>query len=152
MDIYTKRFQGYVEKQAEKRVIVVSGAPGSGKSTFVKSKIRQGDIALDFDALTAALALDDKLYGNRKPQLDVALAAREAIFTEIQNRRGDWKTAYVITARKEPERVQELCDRLGAELIRMEATAEECRERIRNDARRDGFTDVYLALVDEWFS
>ena len=152
MDTYTKRFQGYVEKQAEKRVIVVSGAPGSGKSTFVKSKIRQGDIALDFDTLTAALALDDKLYGNRKPQLDVALAAREAIFTEIQNRRGDWKTAYVITARKEPERVQELCDRLGAELIRMEATAEECRERIRNDARRDGFTDVYLALVDEWFS
>lgn len=152
METNIKHFQGYVEKQAEKRVIVVSGAPGSGKSTFVKSKIRQGDIVLDFDALTAALALDDKLYGNRKPQLDVALAAREAIFTEIQNRRGDWKTAYVITARKEPERVQELCDRLGAELIRMEATAEECRERIRNDARRDGFTDVYLALVDEWFS
>ena len=74
-----------------KRVFVVNGSPGSGKSTYVKSKIKQGDIALDFDKLTAALALDDELYGDRKPQLDVALAAREAIFEQIQYRRGDWQ-------------------------------------------------------------
>ena len=134
-----------------KRVFVVNGSPGSGKTTFVKSKIKQGDIALDFDKLTAALALDDALYGNRKPQLDVALAAREAIFEEIQYRRGDWKNAYVITASNDPEKVRRLCSRLDAELITMNATAEECKERIRNDSRRDGYTDKYLALVDEWY-
>ena len=52
-----------------KRVFVINGSPGSGKTTFVKSKIKQRDIALDFDKLTAAIALDDELYGDRKPQL-----------------------------------------------------------------------------------
>lgn len=91
-----------------KRVFVINGSPGSGKSTYVKSKIKQGDIALDFDKLTAALALDDALYGDRKPQLDVALAAREAIFEQIQYRLGDWQNAYVITASNDPKKVERL--------------------------------------------
>lgn len=151
-EVYRKMLRNLFPENDAKRVFVVNGSPGSGKTTFVKSKIRQGDIALDFDKLTAALALDDALYGDRRPQLDVALAAREAIIHEIECRRGDWKNAYVITASSSSEKVRQLCERLNAELITMNATAEECKERIRNDSRRTGFTDKYLALVDEWYS
>ena len=153
-----ERYEGYRAMLREmfpesdtKRVFVVSGSPGSGKTTFVKSKIKKSDIAVDSDKLTAALALDDALYGDRKSQIDVALAARETIFHEIQYRRGNWENAYVITASRDPEKVRRLCKRLDAELITMNATAEQCKERIRNDTRRDGYTEKYLALVDEWY-
>ncbi len=149
-NLYLKKTLGEVIKSS-KQVFVVSGAPGSGKTTFVKSKIRQGDIALDFDTLTAALALDNNLYGDRKPQLDAALAAREAIIQVIENRKGDWNNAFVITASKDKHKVKSLCERLRAELITMETPLEECKERIRNDPRRSGYTDIYLELADKWF-
>lgn len=148
---YRSMVRSLHQGETHKRVVVVNGAPGSGKTYFVKRHIQPQDIALDLDYITAALALDDKLYGDRTPQLDVALAAREAIFEQIQYRRGDWQNAYVITASNDPKKVERLCSRLDAELITMNATAEECKERIRNDSRRDGYTDKYLALVDEWY-
>ncbi|MCR4644999.1 MAG: ATP-binding protein [Oscillospiraceae bacterium] len=148
---YRKAFVGQVMKSEEKRVVIVSGAPGSGKTYYVKSHLQPGDLALDFDYLTAALALDDRLYGDREPQLHVALAAREAIFDTISKREGNWNTAYIITARKEPARVQELADRLGGEIVRMSATLEECRENIRNDPRRAERIDRYFQLAEEWY-
>lgn len=135
-----------------KRVFVINGAPGSGKTRYVKSLITSKDIVLDFDYLTAALSLDEKLYGDRKPQLDAALAAQEAILQVIEKRKGDWNKAFVVTASGDKEKVRKLCQRLNAELITMKATLEECKEHIRNDSRRNGYTDLYLDLADKWFS
>lgn len=149
--LYRKTFTGQVMKSEGKRVLIVSGAPGSGKTHYVKAHLQPGDIALDFDYLTAALALDDRLYGDREPQLHVALAAREAIFEAIAKRDGSWNTAYIITARKEPARVQELADQLGAEVIHMNATLEECWEHIRSDPRRADRCDLYCRLAEEWY-
>ena len=148
---YRKTFAGQVIKSEGKRVLIVSGAPGSGKTYYVKSHLQPGDLALDFDYLTAALALDDRLYGDREPQLHVALAAREAIFDTIAKREGDWNTAYIITARKDPARVQELADRLGGEIVHMSATLQQCKERIRNDPRRVERIDRYCQLAEEWY-
>ena len=149
--LYRKTFTGQVTAANEKRVVVVNGAPGSGKTHYVKSHLQPGDLALDFDYLTAALALDDRLYGDREPQLHVALAAREAIFDAVSKREGDWKTAYIITARKDPARVRELADRLGGEIVRMSATLEQCKEHIRNDPRRAERIDRYCQLAEEWY-
>lgn len=149
--LYRKTFTGQVMKSEKKRVLIVSGAPGSGKTHYVKAHLQPGDIALDFDYLTAALALDDRLYGDREPQLHVALAAREAIFDTISKREGSWNTAYIITARKDPARVQELADRLGGEIVRMSTTLERCKEQIRNDPRRADRVDRYCQLAEEWY-
>ena len=52
-DGYRMMLRDLFPEHDKKRVFVVNGSPSSGKTTFVKSKIRQGDIALDFDKLTA---------------------------------------------------------------------------------------------------
>ena len=72
-------------------------------------------------------------------------------FDAIAKREGDWNTAYIITARKDPVRVQELADRLGGEIVRMSATLEQCKERIRNDPRRAERIDRYCQLAEEWY-
>lgn len=148
---YRSMVRSLHQGETQKRVIVVNGAPGSGKTHFVKRHIQSNDIALDLDYITAALALDEKLYGDRKPQLDVALAIREALFTEVEARRGAWETAYIITAEKDRRKVQALADRLDAELVTIDTTPEQCRAHIRSDARREGYTERYLHLVDEWY-
>lgn len=148
---YRSMVRSLHQGETHKRVIVVNGAPGSGKTHFVKRHIQPKDIALDLDYIIAALALDDKLYGDRTPQLDVALALREALFTEVEARRGAWETAYIITAEKDRQKVQALVNRLDAELVMIDATPEQCKAHIQSDPRRDGYTERYLHLVDEWY-
>ena len=149
--IYRQMMNSKGQDSREKRVLVVNGSPGSGKTHYVRERIGKSDIVLDFDYITAALAMDDKLYGEREPQLDVALAARETIINEIAARRGSWETAYIITAEKNQQKVQALVDRLIAELVTINTTPEQCKENIRNDKRRSGFIDRYISLVDSWF-
>lgn len=149
--IYRQMMRSVGQDNSGKRVIVVSGSPGSGKTHYVRENIGKNDIALDFDYLTAALSMDDTLYGERESQLDVAFAARDAVFSEVEARRGNWKTAYIITAEKNPQKVQALVDRLRAELVTIEATPEQCKENIRNDERRKDVADRFISLVDDWF-
>lgn len=148
MKDYSKALLRYV---GDKKVFLVTGAPGSGKTHYVKSKIKPDDIALDLDYLTSALALDDNLYGDRKPQLDVALAVRETILTQVENRNGKWNNAYIITTEKNVHKVNTLARRLNAEVIKMQTTETECIDRIRRDTRRKHVSDLHSALVREWF-
>lgn len=134
-----------------KKVFLVTGAPGSGKTHYVKARIKPDDIALDMDYLTSALALDDSLYGDRKPQLDIALAVREAVLSQVENRAGQWQNAYIITTEKNAWKLEQLAKRLNAEVIPMQATESECVDRIKNDARRTAVADLHTELVRKWF-
>ena len=139
---------GQAQKQ---RVYLVNGAPGSGKTSFVKSKVRPDDLVLDLDYITAALALDDSLYGDRKPQLDVALAVRDTILGKVERREGHWSKAYIITTERDSQKVKQLAERLNAEIVKMDASESQCIERIRNDTRRSAVADRHIELVNEWF-
>lgn len=140
-----------IPERNQKRVIVVNGAPGSGKTSYVKQNIQPNDIGIDLDYLTSALALDDNLYGDREAQLGTALVIRDVLMKQIENRFGKWHNAYVITSEKDSKKVQALADRLDAELVIMEATKEECIERIKNDTRRNSFADKHIQLVESWY-
>lgn len=148
---YRRLLRGLFPDSDKKNVFVVNGSPGSGKTHFVKSRIKPDDIALDLDWISAALALDDQLYGNRKPQLDVALAIRDTILQKVENREGKWGNAYIITSEKNAQKVQQLSERLGAELITMNATKDQCIENIRNDQRREGVAEAHIQLAERWY-
>ena len=148
---YRKMLREIFSERNQKRVIVVNGAPGSGKTSYVKQSIQPNDIALDLDYLTSALVLDDHLYGNRESQLGTALVIRDVLMEQIENRFGKWHNAYVITAEKDSRKVHVLANRLDAELVTIQATKEECIEHIRNDSRRNSVADKHIQLVENWY-
>lgn len=134
------------------KVYVVNGAPASGKTSYVLSKRQPGDLVLDLDMICAALGGTDKLYEDHKPYLDVALAVRDVVLDKIDSREGKWKNAYVITASSDSEYVRSLADRLGAEIVMMNATKEQCRENALKDERRSGCLESQSEIIDRWFS
>lgn len=83
--------------------------------------------------------------------MDAALSAREAIYSTIERREGEWKTAFVITSSPDASRVAALAKRLNAEIVEMDTPKDECVKRIlEDDSRNDAAKDV--ALVEAWFS
>lgn len=115
---------------------IVSGAPGSGKTTFVKQNFTEGDIAIDLDYICAALALQDKIYFNHRPLLDTALQVRSVLYKLISSRRCMFDHAWIITTEADERKVNQLAEKLSATVIEMETTPEECIRRIKEDHRR----------------
>ncbi|MGW0805256.1 AAA family ATPase [Nonomuraea sp. NPDC002799] len=64
-------------------LIVITGPPAAGKTTWVRSHAKHGDIVIDFDQLAMALTVPGAdPYDRSKPLRDVTYRARAAAITE----------------------------------------------------------------------
>lgn len=120
----------------DQSVYIISGAPGSGKTTYVQKHKRPGDLIVDLDLLAAAFQGEDRPHPEYATVMDTVLAAREAAYQVIESRTGMWKNAYVITSSPDRSAVNALKDRLGAKVIPMNVSLEDCVSRIRADTTR----------------
>ena len=146
-----KLLHSLIPETSNKKVFVVNGAPGSGKTTFVQKEKKENDLVVDMDLLSAALKGSFEPHPDYNPVMDASLAAREGIFKTIERREGNWERAYVITSSPNPERVASLAKRLHADVVEMTASKDECVRRILEDAsRKEKQRDV--SLVEKWFS
>lgn len=135
----------------ERKVYVICGAPGAGKSTYVKSKATERDLVVDLDCICAALHGSAEVYKNDdKWILDSALRVETMIHTLIKDRSGKWENAFVTTARSKGT-AADMARALHGELIIMPSTKEQCVERINADKRRQGKTELFISLVERWF-
>jgi HK97 family phage prohead protease len=123
---------------------VITGAPCSGKSTYVKSKADEGDVVIDYDLLATA-------FGSKTPYAasgsirKVALNAREdAINTVLK---GVESTAWVIHTNPRKDWLDSYTEK-GANIITMEATMSECLERADSDNRPEGTKEA----ITEWYT
>jgi predicted kinase len=136
---------------SSKNVYIISGAVGSGKTTYVQNHMKQGDLVVDLDYICAALGATSELYNDHKPYLDIALAVRETVFQKIIKREGNWDNAFVITASKDMNKVRELAKTLDGKIVKMKATKEQCIANVRADSRRAENIELHLKLIEEWF-
>lgn len=133
-----------------KKVYIVSGAPGSGKTTYVSENKGKGDLVLDLDSLTAALQGEVTAHPDYETVFDAVLAAREAVYSVIETRRGNWRQAFVITSNPKSQNVRELANRLRGEIVEMAADKTECIRRIESDASRTN-PERDKRLVEQYF-
>lgn len=139
------------EKRAVKN-LVITGPPGSGKTTWVKENMKDGDIVLDLDAIKAAL------LGNRdntfhsdvdKGTVKTLEKMRDAFYRSVNNR-DNAGMAYIITTQNDSKKLEELCEKVHAELKVMKTSKDECISRIMNDESRKD-KKLFVGLIEKWF-
>lgn len=130
-----------------KKVYIVYGPPLSGKAAYVKRRAWPGDIIVDMDNLYQAISGLPR-YNKPDPLLYNVLAIQDVLLEQIRTRFGRWDNAWVIGGYADKYKRNMLADSLGAELIYLGATREDCLSRLKLDQHRG---DEWRAYIDKWF-
>lgn len=133
-----------------KKVYLVYGSPLSGKKTFVKENMERGDIIVDMDKLYEALSMQS-IYDKPNNLLMNVINIRNTIIDNIRYRYGKWYNAWIIGGYSDKYKREKLAEDIGAELVYIEATKEECYARLDTDKDRQGMIPEWKKYIDEWF-
>lgn len=107
------RFYEEMKEMQRDRIIIVTGAPGSGKTTYAKQNRRAGDIVIDLDYIAAALMLSTNPHDARQDVLDTAFFLRKQLIDAIADNRIAYSRAFII-ATNDAKKLQE---RLGGIIV-----------------------------------
>lgn len=121
---------------------VVCGAPGSGKTSWVRSQIRRGELVVDVDALFAALTMRP-LYDKPESLIGAVLSLRDHVIES-------YEPAWVISSDPTITYRAQMREAHGARVVVLETPPDVCIERIAGDLRRDEGTD-WPELVNRWW-
>ena len=122
------------------KVYIVHGSPLSGKTTFVKSSMSVGDLIVDMDRIWHCFTGCDMYIKPGRLRSEM-FRVRDLLIEDVKNRLGNWKNAYIIGGYPMRAERERLAAELGAELVHIDTSREECMERLESCDDRD---------VDEW--
>lgn len=142
---YYHPYKGYIKR---KQVFIVYGSPLAGKTSYVRQNKEPGDLVVDLDALRSAVTLSP-LYVDHDQLKRTVFSLRDFLYDQIRIRAGDWETAWVIAGLPRKDERERLAARLGASLVLIEATKEECHARLAmaDDVRHY----EWGPFIDQWW-
>jgi hypothetical protein len=126
---------------AQRQVYLVYGCPMSGKTTYVKDNMSEGDLIVDIDNIWQCLSGCDRYVKPERLKQNV-FGIRDALLDMIRVRRGKWSNAYVIGGYPLISERERLIKSLGARPIFIDTSKDECIRRLH--ACDDGRN------IDEW--
>lgn len=136
----------------QRKVYLVTGAPLSGKTTFVKERAQEGDIVLDIDDLWQCMSGQPRY--TKPNQLKAAVFnLRNAIKEQIQKGTGSWRNAYIIESlpiATDRKREAERYKAHNCEIITMTTNREECLNRLYADPNGRNIKD-YEQYINDYF-
>ena len=134
-----------------KNVFIVSGAPGSGKTTYVKNHKKAGDLVIDLDYICAALQLETNAHANHDSVWRMAVCARDSLYPFIANRFGDWNDCWIVTAEARQDKLKELARMVRAtDTIEINTTLAENLKQIERDKSRTLNADDFKMMAKRW--
>lgn len=125
------RFNG-AAVAVERKVYLVTGAPLSGKTTFVRERMQEGDLVFDIDDLWQMLSGQER-YIKPNTLKTMVFNLRLAVKEQIAKGAGGWRNAYIIESlplATDRKREAERYKAHNTEIITMEASREECLNRL----------------------
>lgn len=130
-------------------IIVVCGPPGSGKSTYVQTRLHSGDIIVDLDRIVYSIAA---LQQRKQPRHIMKLAwnLRDAALDHLSKAR-DIPRAFVIEGAPTRARRDTLRDTLNAQIVVLETPQKHCIANIRKSQDRSSVLN-WDALVSDWWT
>ena len=119
-------------------VVLVTGPPCSGKSTYVSEHAQHGDVVIDYDALAVALG---SRHSHDHPEVlrPVVLAAWLAALSAAET---SVRRVWVIRGFPEPRDLT-----AASRVVRLDVPADECKRRAAAE-RPDSWPD----LIDKWWA
>lgn len=143
-------FLGNLENRAYKgKNLIITGPPGSGKTTWVHEQMRPEEMVLDLDAIKCALLGNQDMHAQAESLVPVLEAVRDAVRKAIQEGKAPGK-CYIITTETDRKILGRWQQETNADLKVMDTPKEVCLQRIReDDSRKD--KEIFYELVEEWF-
>lgn len=132
-------------------ITVVTGAPCSGKSTFVAENSKSGDIIIDMDVLALALTTPDvEAYGYSSFVREVAIAARSAaVKRALQVAQGErYLGVWIIHTDPSPNE-RSVYRALGGRIQEMNPGLDVCLARLQK--RNLASSSVTEKVIREWY-
>ena len=134
---------------SQRKIYLIYGSPLSGKTTWVRDNMSDGDLILDIDNIWQAVSGCDR-YIKPKRLNAVVFKVRDTMLEAIQYRLGKWRNAYIVGGYPLISERERLCKQLGAESILIEATKAECLQRLESiEDGRD--KDEWRGYIERWF-
>lgn len=130
-------------------VYLVYGAPCSGKSSFVRDNMEQGDLVIDIDNIWQCISGCDRYI--KPARLNAcAFVLRDTLLEQVRYRAGKWLTAWVVGGYPLTAERERLCKSLGAREIFIDTTRDECLQRLydANDGRN---VEEWTRYISDWF-
>jgi adenylylsulfate kinase-like enzyme len=136
--------------KTERRVVIVYGPPMSGKTSFVKQNANNNDLVVDFDAIYYAMSTG--MWYNKPNEIwPNVKAVHSLLLDQIKTRYGRWQTAWIIGGYPDHYKRETLRESLGAELVYIQASQEECIERLKKDPYRKDRASEWTGYINKWF-
>ncbi len=147
-----ERFIGN-NSRPEKKVYIITGAPLSGKTSFVRERLGENDLILDIDDLWELVSGKPR-YTKPNSLKPIIFQLRDDYKGMISRGAGTWRNAYVIESLPSPTDRNREADRYRAfnvEIITMDASEAECLERLhQNPNGRD--IKLYEGFIKDYFA
>lgn len=126
------------------RRFVVAGAPCAGKSSYVRERMRRGEVVVDYDTLHQALSGLGS-HEHDKGVRPYVLAARDCVLEELAA--NEAAGAWVVTSSPKAAELRRLRELLGAEVVLLRVDREEAHRRCDEDGR----PAQWHGFIDNWF-
>lgn len=134
---------------AQREVFIVYGAPLSGKTTWVKDNMSEGDLVIDVDSIWQCISGQDR-YIKPNRLKSVVFKVRDSLIDCVKYRLGKWNNAYIIGGYPLQSERERLIKELAAREVFIDASKDECFERL--EAVQDGRDkEEWRKYIDEWF-
>lgn len=132
-------------------VYIIYGSPASGKTTYVKRNMVDGDMVIDLDLIKQSISLQSKTDTSDK-LLNVAISIRDYLYDLIEYRIGiNCDNIWVIASLPKAIDREYIFNKLQAnKIIFIEATKEQCIQRALNNNERFN-KDLQIVIINRWF-
>ena len=132
-------------------IVIVTGPPCGGKSTYAQTNMRPGDIIIDMDTIATCLEVDASSHDYADLTRHMARAARNAAVGEcLKQMQGERRrTAYIIHTDPPPE-MRRTYRAFGARFVDCDPGRDVCLERAKERPAEN--QKLVRQVLDEYYA
>lgn len=131
-----------------RQVYLVYGSPLSGKTTWVKEVMNEGDLIIDMDNIWQCVSGLDR-YKKPKALNSCVFGVRDTLIDMVKHRCGKWYNAYIVGGYPLISERERLCKELRAREIFIDTSQEECLARLNRCEDRD--INEWEKYIEQWW-